>query len=257
MINRFEKNIYFDESGKGQDYPILMGALSIPKEIYDRPDISTLDGTKAHWVDFKRKADMELIIKSFAKYNELIDINVINYDYQNILSDASERFATDPDKLAIRTIYGKFPERIFYGLLRNNPKHNFVEANVIIEEGTEYDTALVKKVIEEDLNIQSMYRGESFVVKSTCLKPKGIYIGLEMTDLILGIMRSIIKNENSSNRQKRKNKFIIEILKDEDVYNLFTKRISFYEWTQNISLREVDFKQYISAFIAKNHDLVW
>ena len=48
----------------------------------------------------------------------MVKVNVINYDYLAI-EEAANRFPSPKDKeFAKRTIYAKFPERIFYGLLR-------------------------------------------------------------------------------------------------------------------------------------------
>lgn len=258
IITSVNKRIFFDESGKSDDYPILMGGLSLPTEIYNKEDFTILNGIKTHWSDFSRKEDLIKIIKTISKFYQLVDINVINYNYQAVLQDASQKFQNESlaKHFATKTIYAKFPERIFYGLLRNNPQHMFIRADVTIENSTEYDTALVKSVVDTDLNIQSIYRGESFLIDNVELKPKGVDVGLEMTDLILGIMRTIIKNSQDSNRIRKKNQFIIELFReDEFVYELFSKRIRLYEWNQNTSLRQVNFNDYIEAFINSNHNL--
>lgn len=258
IISSINKRIFFDESGMSDDYPILMGGLSIPEDIYIKNDFYDLNGLRTHWTDFTKKDDMRKLLITLSKYYEVVNINVINYNYNAVLEDASNKFLDEDQskQFANKTIYAKFPERIFYGLLRNNPQHMFVKADVSIENSQEYDTALVKSVVETELNIQSIYRGESFLVNSVELKPKGVDIGLEMTDLILGIMRTIIKNQKCSARNKKKNKFIIDLFKDNPlVYKLFSTRIRLFEWNQNTSLRQVEFCEYIEAFINSNNNI--
>lgn len=46
LFNTFhtrEINVFFDESGKGDDRPNLLGALSIPKKIYEQDDIQYMN----------------------------------------------------------------------------------------------------------------------------------------------------------------------------------------------------------------------
>jgi len=258
IITSVNKRIFFDESGKSDDYPVLMGGVSIPESIYSKNDFSNLNGIRTHWSDFTRKDDLKILITTLSKFYQVVNINVINYNYQAVLEDSIQKFQDESlaKNFANKTIYAKFPERIFYGLLRNNPQHMFIRADVSIEESTEYNTSLVKSVVENDLNVQSIYRGESFLINNVELKPKGVDVGLEMTDLVLGIMRTIIKNSRTTNRNKRKNKFIINLFKNEDfVYKLFSERVRLYEWNQNTSLRQIDFNEYLEAFINSNNDL--
>lgn len=247
--------IFFDESGKRDDHPILMGGLSIPKDIYLRKEFCDLQGTRTHWADFKPQPSIKKLIRLAANFEEVIKINIINYDYMAI-QKAAERFTPRHKEFAERTIYAKFPERIFYGLLRKNLNYIESEAEVIIEKASEYER-YVKDVVGNHLNVQALYRGESFKVNSCELKSKGEDVGLEITDLMLGIVRFIIKNEpiTKSKRHSRKTRFVIDLLKEEKIYNLFSKRIMFFEWTKMDSLKEVSFDIYLKSFISKNADL--
>lgn len=256
MKSKAEKFIFFDESGKKEDYPILMGGVSIPKRIYNRDDLNSMMGKKVHWVDFKNKRLIKELIDIVSKYEEVIKVNIINYDYMAIESAATEFYGvTNRKEFIKRTLYAKFPERIFYGLLRKSVKHVNIEADIIIEQATEYQE-YVKDLVEKHLNIQALYRSENFTINSCCQKAKGTEIGLEITDLILGIVRFIIKNDfrEASNRLCKKTKFVIEILKNPFTYNLFSKRIMFFEWNKN-ELKEVDFNKYLQEFIVSNEDI--
>ena len=259
FLGTVNKKIFFDESGKDQDYPILMGAFSIPTEIYELSDFNTIQGTKSHWVNFTRKEDMKTLLAVIAKYHEVVDINVINYNYNAVLEDVKTRFSDPVDikYFSNKAIYAKFPERIFYGLLRNYPQYVLVDAEVVIENGTEYDISTVKEVVEKDLNVQGIYRGEPFKISKVDLKPKGVDVGLEIVDLLLGIMRTIIINQSDSKRKRKKNNFIISLFKENpDIKKLF-KEIRFFEWNHNEALKEVKFSKYIEIFLASNKHLWW
>ncbi len=62
-------------------------------------------------------------------------------------------------------IYTKLPERILYGLLRHYGNNVYLEANIFIEYSTEYQKNELHKKVKEQLNIQSLYRGERFKVR--------------------------------------------------------------------------------------------
>lgn len=256
LVNELETMIFFDESGKKDDHPILMGGLSLPKAVYSRAEFNAVQGTRTHWVDFKHQNSMRMLIELIAKFESVVKINVINYNYTEI-ENLTTKFTPPKDKeFATRTIYAKFPERIFYGLLRRNVNYLSVTSDIVIEKATEYEQ-YVQDVVEKQLNVQAIYRAENFKVNSCVLKPKGTDIGLEITDLLLGIIRFIIKNEprSKSNRQEKKVKFVVDLLKQESVYCLLSQRIMFFEWTKGSELKEVEFNSYIKSFISKNEDI--
>ena len=89
------------------------------------------------------------------------------------------------------------------------------------------------------------------------LKTKGQDVGLEITDLLLGIIRFIIKNEPSSKsrRNDKKIRFVINLLKNKKTFNLFSTKVMFFEWTDGDVLKEVDFNIYLNAFISQNHEM--
>ncbi|WP_157832324.1 hypothetical protein [Anoxybacillus gonensis] len=80
-------------------------------------------------------------------------------------------------------------------------------------------------------------------------------------------MRQIIKNEvvpDGLNEQelvarklkgkKKRNDLAIEILRNKDIYNFFTS-IKYYEWESNSELKERNFQDYLTLFLASHHRL--
>lgn len=255
-VKELKNLIFFDESGKKDQYPILMGALSIPANIYARKEFVDRQGTRTHWANINPVSKIKDLINTIAKFEKVVKFNIINYDYTAI-ENAASKFSAPKDKEFVeRTIYAKFPERIFYGLLRNGVKHIEISSEVVIEKATEYEKYVVD-LVENNLNVQSLYRGEHFKVEKCSLKPKGEDVGLEITDLILGIVRTIIKNEpqSTSSNQKKRIGIIMTLLKNPDVYRLFSTKIMFFEWTRSNELKERNFNDYLRAFISENENI--
>lgn len=248
--------IFIDESGKSNDHPILIGGVMLPEDIYLSSEFSSLQGIKTHWVDFSKKSDMQTILQTLAKYVDVISWNVINYNYCAVQNAANEKLSSiQADRVAAKVISAKFPERLIYGLLREAPNYLCTKADIVIEESSEYKKYLEETKARDDLNVQGIYRGENFVVDSLRLEGKGKEIGLEVTDLLLGIMRHIIRNPDnaSSKRNAKKTKFVINMLKNENVMRIFAERGSLYEWHQSKALQRVDFNKYVESFKAKHH----
>jgi hypothetical protein len=192
--------VFFDESGKGSNKPNLMAGLVIPAIIYNSPDFTSYtqrlrdNEFKLHWKkyagDSKKRDCITGIIETFSKYCSTAKLNVINYDH-SVLTGRKEF----DNNTVERMIYTKFPERIIYGLLRGYGKNVYIRTDIFIEHSSEYETLGLHNVVKEQLNTQALYRGEHYIVEKSNLTPKGNEIGVELTDLLIGIIRTIIKNE--------------------------------------------------------------
>ncbi|MGD6969368.1 DUF3800 domain-containing protein [Rossellomorea vietnamensis] len=260
MIQSQNIKVFFDESGKRKDKPNLMGGLSIPANIYASEKMELLsqklrDGSvKLHWKEVTGKAEyrdniinaLELI----AEHHQLIKFNVIHYDYSML---ATRRGFGDD--LIEKMIYTKFPERIIYGLLRGYGRTVDITTDIFIEDSTEYTSFKLNDLVKEQLNIQSLYRGEHYLVSTSQLVPKGEEIGVEVTDLLLGVIRNIIENkpDSASNGYAVRNSVIINLLKNRNFYKLITQ-IKYFEWTNMRALAEIDFNDYLQLFIANHYD---
>lgn len=249
--------IFFDESGKNKDRPTTMGGLLIPKGTYQSSDFQDLnkrlcnDEITLHWTsyrgDSKDMKNIKEVISTFATYSSLMDFNMINY----IKPDRIKQSIFDD------MIYSKLPERIIYGLLRYKGLDSVVNANICIEKATEYEKRNLKKLIKDQLDIQSIYRGENFKILKCDYYTKNQQIGLEITDLILGFIRTIINNDKYtkelSKTKRAKNKLVVELLKNKSFYN-FMSNIDYFEWTSSSELKQVDFSGYIKSFLSNSED---
>jgi len=251
--------LFFDESGKRRDKPNLMGGLSIPESLYTSDKFNVWNQKlrdqeiRLHWVgytgDEKVKNSIIQLMEVVSKHHRLLKFNIISYDY-NMLTGSGR-----PESVISQIVYSKFPERLIYGLLRGYGRDIHIDAHIFIEHSTEYKDIRLNETIKEQLNVQSIYRGEQFHVCSSRLVPKGEEIGIELTDLLLGIVRTIIRNESDSNSKSiaAKNLLIVELLKNQDFYSFLTS-FRLFEWSRTRELQEASFGDYIQVFLSNHHD---
>ncbi|HBJ2608367.1 DUF3800 domain-containing protein [Clostridium sporogenes] len=250
-----EKNqvkIFFDESGKRSNKPTTMGGILIPKLVYESEIIQSINNRlqnkefELHWKNYggdsEKKQIILDIISYLMKFSSLISFNIINYKKPN---DCNWH-----ECLFEEMVYTKLPERIFYGLLRNYGSDASLEAEVFIEKATEYEGRKLKENIPHQLNIQAMYRGENYKIVNCEYKEKNKEIGVEVVDLLLGIIRNIILNKNDSNKNKAKNELVVELLKNKNFYS-FLSKINYFEWSSDDKLKKVEFHHYIQLFLSK------
>lgn len=100
------------------------------------------------------------------------------------------------------------------------------------------------------MNIHSIYRNKSYKIIKSKLVKKNIEIGVESTDLLIGILRFIILNateDRDSKTNREKAKFICDNMG------------YIYEIYENLSINElnggyfnnVDVKYYLGLFVGK------
>ncbi|WP_018922938.1 DUF3800 domain-containing protein [Salsuginibacillus kocurii] len=261
MTSYMDVNVFFDESGKNNDKPHLMGGMAMPAHVYKQPDFFDelsliIRENEIHWTNFgghhATSDRIKHLIYRAMKYSPVLTMNVISYD-QSIIKENSHPFSNVHTDLSEQTIYTKFPERIVYGLLRKRGKDAFANGSIIVEDATEYRKLKLSSKMKNQLNMQSLYRGERFKVSESTYASKGTEPGLEITDLVLGMMRTIITNPlNPSNREKKKIELLMEFLNDDRFLN-FLKSIRYFEWNNSNELSEIDFYNYIQSFITQNH----
>ncbi|MDY2631654.1 MAG: DUF3800 domain-containing protein [Clostridium sp.] len=248
-------NIFFDESGKKGTPPMLMGAISIVDKIYTNDIFSEINNNlrenkiKYHFTKYDgNRGEKKNIIDLFTKlspYLHTFRCNVIQYKKGDL-----------PIELFSDMVYSKFPERVFYGLLRCKGNMMNIEASIYMEYATEY--IKFPEIFKSQLNRQSLYRGEKFNINSCLLVPKNEQIGVELCDIILGIIRVILDfekiNPSMSKTYCSKVKLVNEILIISHVYEFFSN-IKYFEWDNIQSLKEIKFRDYLDTYKAICSDI--
>lgn len=248
-MNQINLQIFFDESGK-KEPPTLMGALSIATNVYASKDYRNLneqlksEDLNLHWSEYsgnsKHRENIIRVIQMAMKNHRLLKFNAINYIKPSQYDAATFR----------KAFYTKLPERIIYGLLRGYGKGITVKTDIKIEYSNEYETAKLPHLIKDQLNFQALYRGEQFSVTYSQLVHKYQEIGIELTDLVLGIIRTIILNKPTTSKSKQEcTKLVVELLQDDNFYS-FLSKIMYFEWTGSSSLKAVSFDDYIHVFLS-------
>lgn len=249
-MSKIDVKVFFDESGKNNDPVKTMGGLLIPNNVYRVKELVDLNNKlkeqnfKLHWVKYSGyEADKKLfynIIEVFSRYCSLCSLNIISYKKFNDIN--TKKFES--------MIYAKLPERIFYGLLRYQGNNASIGAELIIEEANSYKDMELETKLVNQLNIQSIYRGEHYKIENFRYEAKNKEIGVELTDLLLGIIRTIIINKQGSKTQDSKNNLVTKLLKIDKFY-LFMSNIKYFEWINTYELRQVDFSKYIKLFLSQ------
>lgn len=257
--------ICFDESGKQNSDPIqLMGAFSIPKNIYMHPQYETFHSLNKdyhfHWTEYggdaKTRNGIEKLFEFALPLAEFMNFNFIRYSKSNLAKQAQLYMDIYESKQIIvsNTIYAKLPERICYGLLRGYGEHNHVQATILIEDATEYRTKKLHETIKDSLNIHSLYRGEAFVIRECDYRAKGEEIGVEFIDILLGIVSTILDNPSATSKKKRSKVHLVLKLLKENKLQPFLKNLRLFELQQSNQLKEANIEASIKLFIAKNYE---
>ncbi|MEH7105096.1 hypothetical protein AB0R72_21770 (plasmid) [Bacillus velezensis] len=254
-------NVFFDESGKGiKQRPNLLGSLSIPKKVYECDDIKYMNWflrkgkLNIHWKNYNGghmdKANIKNLIEMFINYKDFIKLNVINYHYGFL---TSQPLFAQKDLEA--TIYSKLPERLIYGLIRGYGSEATVSADIYIEAANEYDRINLSETLVTDLNSQSLYRGEKFIANSCEMLPKNTEVGLELTDVLLGLIRTIIQNpaiDKAGRSAREKVNLTVDLLENQELKHILGD-IKYYEWRGHKQLTKINFMDYIYSFLLQHH----
>lgn len=199
-------NIFFDESEvkslRVKMNISLMGCLRMPESLYKTPAIQSLTdqlrerSIKLHFTDYHKRqfAMYSKVLKEFFGKNgeniKYLKFNLIAYSKDEYINGH-----TAFDKSSMKDMeYAKIPERVIYGSIRNISKYKPTEARLFIENSTEYTRIGLNNMLKKQLNVQSLYRNDNFIIKTSLLYPKGKEIGIEITDMILGIISIVIRN---------------------------------------------------------------
>lgn len=281
ISNPINVQIFYDESGKQKEKMHFMGAILIPDRIYKiRNNFSELNSLikegkdPLHFTDYngysKGPERFKKLVSLALEHIEGVKFNVINYDINKIETIARPIKPVLNDIVSM-TIYNKFPERLIYGLLRKYGQHTYISADIHIEEDSTYkksskeckkDTVGTTSVISSkdladtmlyQLNIQAVYRNESYKVNSVDYLKKRNEYGIEITDTLLGIVRFIIENSTSSStRVSAKRRLILELLESTKLKEFLRENTNYFEWHHNEQLTSIPFSTYLDLFLSSH-----
>lgn len=187
-------NIFLDETGKKNNELSLIGAISIPIEFYNSINIQNLNTElknnqfKLHFTQYDR-SHYDIYIKVFKlmlQSSGIIKMNGIIFKKSQFRSHPLLKSKVDD------MIYQKVPERVIYGLLRNYSNLDPINANIYIEDSEEYRARNLGKNIKEQINTHALYRFDNFKIIKSKLVSKNQQIGIEFTDILIGMLRFII-----------------------------------------------------------------
>ncbi len=234
-----------------------MGGIAIPESVYSSKELLSYTDKlrrgelRFHWTRYSGSANdkrkMRNLLELVAEFRDLVKVNILNYDS----SAFKERRNPFIDKDIERAIYYKLPERIIYGLLRGYGRDAALEVSVQIEECTEYKAFKLDEVLKDHLNVQAIYRGERFFIKESGLIPKQQEVGVEVVDLLLGVIRTILQNKSNSKKSKAKKEFVLSLLNDDNFYD-FMASVRYFECTNHRDLIPVDFADCLRLYLGSN-----
>jgi len=231
--------IYFDESKKidRKSKYSYYGAISIEETELERIEShieQILDELKStselHFVAYKPS----FIKKYFQVLNFFLSCSSIKFNIYRLNNEhyfqlgKSLRFSdTDLRKY----FYVKIPERLFYGLVRDDKQIDGLD--IIMDDSTEYQTLGVFEQISAQMNAHSLYRGKSYHVNSVIgIESKNSRI-IQMLDVILGIVVYLFEEDyltSNSNLSISKRDFIYRLLLSDDNLRSFHQMISIFTW---------------------------
>lgn len=264
----YEVNVFFDESGKAQEPLHFMGAASIPKHLHEKHKgqlNSIIKNHDIHWTKYGGNFETADAIREFIKIllesPFLMTANIISYNV-NAIERNSKSIKPYMKDIVDHTVYNKFPERVIYGVIRKHGKHTRIEADLFLEHDNVYEPPSqiysLKTDLPKQLNIQSVYRNDTYIVRNTEYRRKREDFGIEFIDLILGFTRLIVLNTPVlKGRNFRKRELVYELLTDGN-YNLFEfmENIKMYEWDNYSSqLEPIDFKNYLYTFVGTSQSM--
>lgn len=237
---------------------MIMGAISIPETIYFLENIQRINKdlqdnerdyhfTKYNG-DYAMKNRIIALFKTISPYLNLMRVNMFQY------TDLKHKKDNIHGDIFDDMVYSKFPERVFYGLLRCKGTLMNINADIFMEDANEYKD--FPKMFKTQLNTQALYRGEKFKINNCCQVPKYTEIGVELTDILLGIIRIILQFEKVQVKKTKsftkKVELVNELLKIDNVYT-FLANIKYFEWDNRQSTKEIRFKDYVDAYISSNY----
>lgn len=256
-----ELNIFLDESGKKSNHISLIGAISIPTDYYNSPEIQELNqklrrkDINMHFTKYNKR-DYSLYENIFQKILQIPDQIQFNlFLYQSSMYRRHPLLGKHTDDM----LYQKLPERVIYGLFRANSNLELIQAKVFLENSSDYDKRNLAVNLKEQLNSHFLYRNDNYKIVTADLVPKNQQIGVEFTDCLLGISSLIIQNESlvENNDELHSKTLLAKTLLVDDFLPQFQqlfKQANIYELCGKEHLVKRSFDTYLRPFEARVFD---
>lgn len=253
-------SIFFDESNKldSEKKYSYYGALGCnSSEIKQLNDgvkkIFTNFGKKSefHFTEYKNDRNLPIAFCFLHFFISLdLPINIFIVNNTSALAMASKRNlpVTDLRKL----FYVKIPERLFYGLTREQDfDHNTVD--VYLDHSPEYGSMRVYSKIKEQMNAHSLYRRLGYQVNSVKSVRSEKSFAIQMIDMLIGIIVYLIEQSymGTSKKDIVKSDLIYRFLIEENNLSKFQSQINLFKWDeQNFeSIEKIPISNYLSKFM--------
>ena len=206
---------------------------------------------KMHFTQYDRSHyDIYLkVIKTLLPFNGIIRMNGIIFKKSQFKKHIL--LAAKVDDM----VYGKIPERVIYGLLRNYSNLEPVIANIFIENSDEYKARRLDKIVKDQINTHALYRFDNFKIQRSTLVTKNEQIGVEITDILIGMLRLIINYESViSNTNKISKTALAKVLLINDLLPILKRlfsETSIYELSYQDHLTKIPLNSYLGLFQSK------
>lgn len=247
--------IFFDESKKIDDCSrySYYGAIAIEEaeiQVIEKQIDVMLEGlnktSELHFVNYKG-ADIQ---KYFQVLNYFLNDSNFKINIYRLDNEAYFRLGRTLNFSAVdlrKYFYVKIPERLFYGLVRDNDQIDGL--TVIMDDSTEYHSLGVFDSIRDQMNAHSLYRGKHYQVSSIeGLDSKESRL-LQVLDVILGIVVYLLEEgyhvESHVSRNKRD--LIYRLLCYDDNLERFHDMVSIITWAG--TLTNIEFSRITSQFL--------
>lgn len=261
-------NVFFDESEveslRTNMAISLMGCLRVPGSLYSNPQIQNLTkqlrngSMKLHFNEYNARffKTYSQVLKEFFGENgenvKYMKFNLIAYTKDEYINNHTAFTKTSMKRME----HAKIPERVIYGSIRNISKYKPTKVRLYIENSTEYSQFKLHNMLKEQLNVQALYRNDNFVIDTSLLYPKGKEIGIEITDMILGIISIVIRNGSSIDDTGRiTSKKLYEkknlIFKHKDLIESIFRNIYYFEMNGLDRLTRRDFTPFWNEFVIR------
>lgn len=229
--------VFFDESGTHTNSNALMGALTIPESIYNTKIFSKYNdlmrknkNLNIHYTVVKNlppdnknvKVIIELFTEVFKNYKDYMNFNVVAFPFQT-----SSEYLPDECRKIFNFLI--MPEMAISNALSNEYRSSFI----FIEKSTVYETLNFKSYLKKEL--KNKKNNISYVKKRE-------QIGVEITDIILGVIRDVIYNEYSNLALS-----LLEI----DKFNEFLGKVKYKQCDMQV-IQEYDFRKKIDDYLLGN-----